>query len=215
MAFCSKCGNEIKISSRFCGSCGENLPQKTSDASLENAKPARLVLSTSRNAGFLRAVSCYVILNEDGIILANLGKKRQSEELLNHRLKLKDEGVGFMKAAYSVMTYWHDYGKKYYTMPTQLILDEDTSNRQIPYTDVQNLFFKTARYRQQSSDGSNVSSPGKLIIQIPQEKLSFRHKYFDSKKNIKKILAELLGDKVRYKGRMLSFTIGGSSDMID
>lgn len=207
MANCSKCGMEIKISKKFCGNCGSILS--------DNTNSTRLVLSTSRKTGFFRAVTCYVIFNEDVILLAHINKKRQNEELLNHRLKLKEEGVGFIKAAYSVMTYWHGYGTRYYTMPKQQILKEDPSNVEVSVSDIQKLFFKTARYRKQSGDGSNVSSPGRLTIKTANEKFDLGHSYFDSKKNIKKLLSELFCDRLKYKGRMLSFTMGTSTDMID
>jgi hypothetical protein len=221
MAFCTGCGKELKAGAVFCSSCGANQKQEGANAaqstkiSEKTTGGAVLVLSTNKKEGFMKMTPCFIVFYEDELILAHLGKQRQKDEMEKYRLELKEQGKGFFKSAVAMITFWKDYGIKYYSMPKQLILEEETTNTNIAYSSIQKLYFKTIT--NSSTDlnyNTSSSTQGKIKLSTVSGKYKFTHNYYDSNKKIKKILTDLLGKKLKYRGNLLSISLGAGKDGI-
>lgn len=222
MAFCTSCGKEIKSGAVFCPGCGTNQKQGTTPAAQSEKAPdqntggADLVLSATKKEGFMKATPCFVVFYKDELILAHMGKQRQKDEMERYRQELKEQGKGFLKSAVAMLTFWRDYGLKYYSMPKQLILEEESVNINISYASMQKLNFKTITNNSTNMNNSTSSSTqGKMKLTTTSGKIKFTHNYYDSNKKIKKILTDLLGKKLKYRGNLISISLGSGKDGIN
>jgi hypothetical protein len=189
----------------------DNLPQTGGTAS------PKLVLSTSRTLGFFKSVPCYLVFYENEMILAHLSKQVQNQAIEQYRQEQKDQGKGVLRTMVAMAGIWNNYGQRYYQMPKEDILKQDSMNTALPYAAVTSVLFKTAREYQDTQNAQTGRHPGKLHLQTATEKFRFQHQYFDSRKNIKSLLEACFGNKLTYKARLFSKTIhlGGNPNSID
>ena len=202
MAFCSNCGNQISDQAAFCNKCGTKQSQTPG---------AHMVLNVNKKEGVLSLSSCYLVFFSDRIVCSVLTKERQNQENKMLQEKIKSEGKGFFKGSAAMMSYWANYGNRYYTMNPDDILNESNNNTVIYNSQVNRIIFRSAERNQHMGNDNYTNTVGELIIEGP-EKIKTTHKYGDSNKNIKRVLESLFGDRLKYKGTGLTIHIGGNKE---
>lgn len=190
--FCKKCGKELIQGEKYCSQCGfpiEPTPVKSS---------VIWIMKTSRKLSLLKTVTCYVIFMKDKLILAHLSPALQKSESKKVSDEIKSSGKGFIKKSASMMKYWADYHKKYYSMSENDILAEDTSNIVIPYSSLSEVYFKSTSETIEKDNTSHVYD-GKLYFSLTHgNPIKLKHRE-NSNKSIKKALVDLFENKLKYK----------------
>jgi hypothetical protein len=119
---CKKCGSNVLENDIFCKNCGEKV-----EITLQVEK-AKYVLYSTKKEGLLKQIICYIIFYDKEIVFAHLSKERQKIEYKLNTEKLKNEGASFFSKIGSNMSFLENYGKKYYEIPKEVILNEEVGN---------------------------------------------------------------------------------------
>lgn len=235
MAFCPNCGNELDTASVFCPNCGQKTGEQENGAQANNPTTsapatntqrvdvspqteisnAHMVLNGSKKEGFIKSKTCYMVFFNDRIVFSFIGKERMNAEIKRAQEQVKAEGKGFFKGAMAMMNFWTNYGSRYYQMNPVEIEREDGANFTVYNREIEKIMFRTVdRKNQNAGDDSSNTGFGDMVIYFnnAKEKIKVKHRYNDSNKNIKKVLEMLLGNRLKYKGALLSIHIGGSKD---
>ena len=185
--------------------------------SADTGTTAKLVLNTTRKLGLFKAVPCYLVFNEKGMVLAHLSKQVQKEAIKQYRQEQKEQGKGMLGTMMAMAGFWKGYGQRYYSTPKEEILRQDSLNIELPYTGITSFVFKTARRCHDRADQMERNHEGIIKIATPAQKMRFKHDYLDTRKNIKTYLNSVLGTQLKYKAPLLSKTIliGGNPNDID
>lgn len=207
--FCSKCGNKLNPQSNFCAKCGSEtntqdqfdqaIEQSTyepvEEAVVNSAEPVVWVFQAQKKLSMLKLIQCSIVFMEDKILLAHLTKdlrKTMQTEALD---EVQEQELGFFKKSAEMMRYWSNFSNRYYTMSVEEILAEDPSNTIIYKQNIDKVLF---RGYYDDHDDSN-SKQGKLDFSLSDgNKIKFTHKQ-SANKNIKEILTNIFGGKLKYK----------------
>ena len=195
----------------------ENKMNDPNPQSTNSATTAKLVLSTTRKLGFFKSAPCYLVFHDASLVLAHLGKQTQKEAIQQYRQEQKEQGKGMLGTMMAMAGFWKGYGERYYNMPKEEMLRQDSLNTELPYAGISSFVFKTARRYHDRADQMERHHEGRIIIKTPADKMQFKHEYFDTRKNIKNYLNSVLGTQLKYKAPLFSktFNIGGNADDID
>jgi hypothetical protein len=187
------------------------------DIPTENPCQARLVLVTTRKMGWFKSKICYLVFQEDELLLVHLSKRNYNQAVVEYRAEQKAQGKGFFATTWAMANFWRNYGNRYYLVNRDALVALDPDNLALPYASISRFIFKTARATtSHSPDGSYQNISGKLLIDCPSGKLKFSHDYFDYNKKIKGILNGLIGKQLSYRAPMLQkqIKIGGDPNEI-
>jgi hypothetical protein len=180
--------------SKFCTECGkQQASQQAPQQTPLQAPQAVWVFTVTNRYSLFKADTCNIVFMKDCLVLAYLTGERQKAESAKVAADIKAQGLGFFKGSATMMRYWADYSKKYYTMDVNAILAEDPMNQVIPYSMISQIEFV---HYESDDDGS---SGGTLNLGIINGKpLVFSHNSSGGKQ-IKEILTSLFGYRLRYK----------------
>ncbi len=216
--YCQNCGNKVSEDSKFCSICGTKLTSNPRNEEENNSKTiesfssinkgnkALMVLNASLKEGLLKSIGCYIIFFDDSIIVFKLSKKIQNEETKKFQKKLKESGTGFFKGSAAMMTFWSNFGDRFYNMTPEEILSEEKENFQIQNNDISKIEFKQSLTI--VDEDSQHQKMGDIKIKYLNGELKFQHKYNDSNGNIKKVLSSLFNRNLKYKGKNSSIVLG-------
>lgn len=217
--YCSNCGTKLNDDAKFCSKCGfslaaplidEKKPEKTMTPSNQSNDKSLMVLNVNKKEGLLKTSNTFLVFFRDRIVFAELTTDRQKSESKILQQKIKDEGIGFFKGSAEMMSYWSNYGNKYYELNSYDILKEENNNFDITNDEIEQIIFKPG---DNSLDNSSRNvEVGKIEIISNKSKITATHKYYDSNHNIKKVLENLYGKKLKYKNRSFTIKIGGKKE---
>ncbi|MBV1758854.1 MAG: zinc ribbon domain-containing protein [Dethiosulfatibacter sp.] len=230
--YCQNCGSKINEDAKFCTKCGfkvslsepESLKSATthkeqqsklnSEPVLDKESLAFMVLNVNKKEGLLKRTNAFLVFFKDRLVLAELTSERQKAESKMMSQKIKEEGTGFFKGSAAMMSYWSNYGNKYYQMTPSDILREEPTNIEIDHSTISKFVFSRMETKSYSDNNTNSSTGGGLEIQYANRKIAASHNYSDNNQNIKKILENLYGNKLKYKGTKVIFNFGNKDGFI-
>ena len=208
--FCSNCGKQTVQGAKFCSNCGNLIETDREflmgEKNNESVQKPLMVLHGGKKEGIIKQTEYFLVFFPTNIIFAIFSKDIQNREMKRLREKLKADGTGFFKSSAEMMKFWANYGDKYYQMTEMEILNEEKSNFTIENSKIKKIKF-TASENQQYEENSSTRI-GEMIIETNGERIKIKHKYFDSNRNIKKVLENIYGNKLKYKGRGISINLG-------
>lgn len=206
IVFCRNCGHQIDEQSDFCSQCGARVTmepvtnQEKVREVFEPSESAISVFQVQRKYSMFNIVSCNVVFFKDKVALAHLSSALRKAETQKATDAVKEKGLGFLKGSAEMMRYWSKFNQRYYHMGLDEILAEDPSNMVISYRDITKVLFKASRESFISGDDSSSSTvSGKMEITLNQgEEIKFTHG-MSSSREIKELLTNFFGDKLKYK----------------
>lgn len=230
--FCQNCGNKHNEDAKFCSKCGfkislvepeslksavaykEQQNGRMSEPVLDKESLAIMVLNVSKKEGLLKRTNAFLVFFKDRLVLAELTSERQKAESKMLSQKIKEEGTGFFKGSAAMMSYWANYGNKYYQMTPTDILREELTNVEIHHSSISKIVFSRMESKSHTDNNTTSSTGGSLEIQYIDGKIAASHNYSDNNQNIKKVLENLYGGRLKYKGTKIIFSIGHKDGFI-
>ncbi len=230
--FCQNCGNKLNENANFCSKCGfkvssiepeslksaitqkEEQNEYKVDSVVDKESLAFMVLNVNKKEGLLKRTNAFLVFFKDRLVLAELTSERQKSESKKLSQKIKDEGTGFFKGSAAMVNYWANYGNKYYQMTPSDILREEPTNIEIHHTSISKFMFSKTETSRHTDNNTTSTTGGGLEIQYNNGKIAASHNYSDSNQNIKKILENLYGKRLKYKGTKVIFSIGHKDGFI-
>ena len=191
--YCKKCGEELAENDKYCNNCGEKVIGEIE----KEIEKAIYVLDSGKKEGIMKQVLCYIVFFDKEIIFAHFSNKRQKEELKIYNELSKKNGDGIISRFGNSMNFFKDYREKYYQMSKEEIISEESSNFSISYEQIKNVKFTRMQIKHYDDDVKQ--QPGKLVIVLPNEKLKFTHKSYDTDKQINRIFNKKCGGIFKYK----------------
>ena len=165
-----------------------------------------MVLQGSMTVGMFKSKIVYLVFYNDRMVVAEFTKQRQDEEIKAAIAKSKSEGKGFFKTSGAMLSSFTNYGNRFYQMTPAEAMNDETTNFEIPHGQISKFVFvrvDTVNY----NDNTQNTTGGKIEIQHAGDKIKIGHSYTDGNKNIRGVLENLYGDRLKYKGKLLKFTI--------
>lgn len=207
--YCEQCGAQLEDESRFCGSCGSSVVQTPVVSSREHIspEPSNLynsseevvwVFSAQRKESLFKRKPSYLIFMKDKLLVAHLSAELQKQESSRVSSEIKAQGKGFFKGSATMMQFWANYHRKYYSMTSGQILAADPTNFAIPYMNIKKLVYQ-CESSNIDDDGRSYGNQGKLVISLLDgNKIEFSHNNSHDK-TIQQTLTGLFGNTLKYK----------------
>lgn len=208
-SFCTNCGNTLSPGVRFCGKCGTpaavvaapattvppvafNTPSPVSEQAYTGYK---FIVPATYKKGLVSMKGCTLIFSENEIVTAFVDNKLMQQHIAQIKESVKGEKL--LKRTAAVMKAGFSYTDRYWNMPVDQIMAENSGNFLINNNTVNQVKFQRGSVGY-NYDNTTTNVPPSLSIKCTEGKYNYTmNSGFDSKTFISVLQSLFPG---QYKG---------------
>lgn len=149
-----------------------------------------LAIFASMKEGAFRKTPCVLSFFSGEVLVSVIDSAKQKSLKDRKKEQARNSGSGKIKASLSALSAIPEYVDSLMSMDREILLKENT--RVIQRENIQKISFSAASERQSADSGSTVVDNGKLVIKLPEERISFTHREEDKTGRIKSFIRQYI-----------------------